>query len=159
AAAHLGTARDLAHENAYELRRHQPRAEVDPREAPELFAQRYVRVLDALRVVLQEVPRVAEDRGEHFVLRAEVVVQEPVRDACFFRDVADASCMEPLAGEHTDRRVDELLLPVGAALSQSARSIIGPPCLRSPASRSPTSRASFPARSRAASCFVSAPAS
>ena len=53
----------------------------------------------------------AEDGLEQLVLRVEVVVEEPMRDACLLGDVAYAARVVALAGKHTDRSVqDELPL-------------------------------------------------
>ena len=127
--AHLRRPRDLAHEHADQLRRHEPRAEIDPREPPQLLAERRARRLDPLRLRDEQLPRVAEDRLEHLVLRAEVVVEQPVRDARLLGDVADARRAKSLAREHPHRRVEKLLPPVG----HGARSIIRPRCPRSTA--------------------------
>ena len=49
-----------------------------------------------------------EDRLEHRVLRVEVVVEEPVRDAGLLGDVADPARVESLAREHANGGVEDL---------------------------------------------------
>ncbi len=49
-----------------------------------------------------------EDGLEHGVLRVEVVVEEPVRDAGFLGDVADAARVKALAREHANGSVEDL---------------------------------------------------
>ncbi len=44
---------------------------------------------------------------EHLVLRGEVVVQQPVRDARLLGDVADARGVEPVAREHANGGVED----------------------------------------------------
>jgi hypothetical protein len=56
----------------------------------------------------QDVPPLGEKRVQDLLLRAEVVVDEAVRDAGLVGDVSDATGVEPLAREHTHRRVQDL---------------------------------------------------
>ena len=56
----------------------------------------------------------AEDRFEHGVLRAEVVVDEAVGDAGLLRDVADARGLVALRREDAHGRVEDLPLLVPA---------------------------------------------
>ena len=52
-------------------------------------------------------PRVPEDRLEHLVLRAEVVVEQPVRDAGLLGDVTDAAVVIAAAREDPHGGVEE----------------------------------------------------
>ena len=97
AVAHLGAARHFANQDPHELWRHEPGAEVDPREPAQLLAQRHAGELDPLRVRDELRPRLAEDRLEHLVLRAEVVIEQAVGNARLLGDVADARLVEALA--------------------------------------------------------------
>ena len=65
-----------------------------------------VRVL-VREVGLEQLPRLAEDRLEHLFLRAEVVIEQPVRDARLLGDVADARGVVALAREDADGRVED----------------------------------------------------
>src|SRR6478752_381314 len=112
AIAHLGAARDLAYEHPHELRRHEPGAEVDAREAAQLLAQRHAGELDPLRVRDELRPRLAEDRLEHLVLRTEVVIEQAVSYARFLGDVADARLVEPLSRKDAHRRLQQLGPPI-----------------------------------------------
>ena len=73
----------------------------------QLLAGRLARLLDALTRSTSTVPRLAEDRLQHLVLRREVVVEEAVRDARLLGDVADARRVVALAREHTHGRVED----------------------------------------------------
>ena len=84
------------------------RAEDDRRDVAELVDGRLVGLLDALDPLEEDAPVLVEDRLEHLVLRVEVVVEEPVRDAGLLGDVADAARVEPLAREHAHGGVEEL---------------------------------------------------
>src|SRR5690348_6545106 len=90
AVLHLRAARDLAHEHAHDVGRVQPRAEEDHRDVAELLGCRLVAVLDRVDALEEHAPVLAEHGLEDFVLRREVVVEQPVRDTGLFRDVADA---------------------------------------------------------------------
>jgi hypothetical protein len=74
----------------------------------QLLDGRLVRLLDAPDPLDEDVPVLLEDRLEQDVLRVEVVVEEPVRDAGLLRDVADAARVEALAREDTDSGVKDL---------------------------------------------------
>jgi len=102
-----GAASDLAHEHADRVRRDEPRAEIDAREAAKLLAQRRPGFLDPLRVEDEAPPRLAEERLEHFVLRAEVVVEKPVRNARLLCDVAHTGCVESLPREDARSSVEQ----------------------------------------------------
>ena len=65
-------------------------------------------------------PALEEERVEHLVLGAEVVVDEPVGDARLVGDVRDAAGVEALAGEHADRRVEDQAALVGGLLRRCA---------------------------------------
>src|SRR6185437_3071763 len=53
------------------------------------------------------VPALEEERVEHLVLGAEVVVDEPVGDTGLVGDVGDAAGVEALAREHAHGRVED----------------------------------------------------
>ena len=55
----------------------------------------------------QDVPALEEERVEHLVLGAEVVVDEPVGDARLVGDVATRGGVEALAREDADRGVED----------------------------------------------------
>src|SRR5205823_14638556 len=66
-------------------------------------------------------------RLQHLVLRREVVVEQPVRDAGFLGDVADARGVEAFAREHADGRVEyqtSLLFGSGCPRSQGGRGVV-----------------------------------
>ena len=66
-----------------------------------------VPLLDAPDRLDQLAPRLAEDAPEDVLLRVEVVVEEPVRDAGLLRDVADPRGVVALPREDPHRRVQE----------------------------------------------------
>jgi hypothetical protein len=100
-------ARHLEHEHAHEVRVPLPRAQQDLGDLAQLLTRRVARLLDAFDRLDQRAPRLAEDGAEHLLLRAEVVVQEAVRDARLLGDVADAARVVPLPGEDAHRRVQK----------------------------------------------------
>ena len=55
----------------------------------------------------EQAPALEEQRVEHLVLGAEVVVDEPVGDARLVGDVRHAAGMEALAREHAHRGVED----------------------------------------------------
>ena len=57
-------------------------------------------------------PARAEDRLEHLFLRAEVVVEQAVRDTGLFGDVADARAVEAVTRKDANRRREQLPAPV-----------------------------------------------
>ena len=61
--------------------------------------------------------RLAEDAAKHFLLRREVVVEEPVRDARLLGDVADPRRVVALPRENAHGRVEKqpplVPLPIG----------------------------------------------
>ena len=87
--ASCGLRPDLAHHHRDEIGVVPPRPQQDLDDPAELLVRGAVRRLDALEARDQFAPVLAEDRLQHLVLRGEVVVQEPVRDAGLLRDVAD----------------------------------------------------------------------
>ena len=74
----------------------------------ELVDGRLVGLLDAADPLEEDVPVLVEDSLEHGVLRVEVVVEEPVRDAGLLGDVADPARVESLAREHANGGVEDL---------------------------------------------------
>ena len=105
---HAGATRDLAHEHANEVGLAPPRSQEDGRHLAELLRRRNVCLLDVANGRQQLGPRLAEDRLEHVLLRLEVVVDEPVRDARLLGDVADAGRVVALLGERPDGGVEDL---------------------------------------------------
>ena len=71
------------------------------------------------------VPALEEQRVEHLVLGAEVVVDEAVGDAGLVGDVGDAAGVEALAGEDAHRRVEDqaplVRRPIGGGLGARGR--------------------------------------
>jgi alpha-methylacyl-CoA racemase len=123
----LGTARDLAHENAYDVRLMPPRAQDDRGDMAQLVARRFAGLLDRVDALDEQAPVLAEDRLEDLVLRREVVVQQAMRDARFLGDVTDARCVEPLAREDADGCVEDqtpFLFSTGCALAQGRRRVV-----------------------------------
>src|SRR5439155_23897538 len=104
----LRASRKFRHQHPTGLRRDEPRAEIDPREASQLLAKRNARDLDPLRLADERRPRLAEDRLQRLFLRAEVVVQQAVRDARLVGDVADAGRVESLGRKYPHGRLEEL---------------------------------------------------
>ena len=97
----------LAHEHAHEVGIAPPRAQQDLRDAgqPVACASRPVSSTRA-HGVEHVAPRLAEDRLEQLFLRAEVVVEQTVRDARLFGDVTDAAGVVALAREDAHGRVE-----------------------------------------------------
>src|SRR5439155_6089429 len=87
---HLRAARDLEDEHAHEIGIARPRTQEERGNSPQLLARRLVARLDLPDRVDDLAPRVAEHRLEQRLLRLEVVVEEPVRDAGLLGDVADS---------------------------------------------------------------------
>ena len=74
----------------------------------ELVARRRIGSASTSRIDLEHhVPALEEQRVEHLVLGAEVVVDEPVGDARLVGDVRHAAGVEALAGEHAHGRVED----------------------------------------------------
>src|SRR5205823_14471657 len=103
------TARDLADEQAHEVRIVAPRAEDDLDHEPELLGSALARVLGDGDGRQEPAPLLAEDRLEHGLLRPEVVVDEAVRDAGLLRHVPDRRSLVALAREHAHRGVEDRL--------------------------------------------------
>jgi hypothetical protein len=99
--------RHLEHEHAHEVGVAPPGAKQDLRHLAQLLARRVAGLLDALDRLDQRAPGLAEDGEEHLLLRAEVVVEQPVCDACLLGDVADAARVVALAREDPHRRLEE----------------------------------------------------
>ena len=85
---HLRATRDLAHENTYDVRLMPPGPQYDRGDVAQLVLRRLAGLLDRVDALDEQAPVLAEDRLEDFVLRGEVVVQQSVRDAGLFGDVA-----------------------------------------------------------------------
>ena len=105
---HPRAARHLAYEHADEIGLAPPRPQAgspSPDGAAPLPAPRFLDVADRLQQVR---PRLAEDRLEDVLLRGEVVVDEPVRDACLLGDVADARRVVALPRERPHGGVEDL---------------------------------------------------
>ena len=63
----------------------------------------------------QQRPALGEELVQDLVLGLEVVVDEPVGDAGLVGDVGDPAGVKALAGEHADRRVEDLAALVDRA--------------------------------------------
>src|SRR6188472_942463 len=74
----------------------------------ELGTRRDLLVIGLLDRAEQQRPALAEELVEDLVLGLEVVVDEAVGDAGLVGDVGDPSRVEALAGENTDRRIEDL---------------------------------------------------
>jgi hypothetical protein len=98
---------DLAYEEAHEVGVVAPGAQDDLRHRPQLRRRRLSGLLHLANRCKQPPPRLAKNRLEHGVLRLEVVVHQPVGDACVLRDVTDAGLVIPAAREHPDRGVED----------------------------------------------------
>ena len=116
----LGAAGDLADQHAHEIGVGEPGAEEDRGEPPELVGERELRPLDALGLADELLPARAEDRLEHLLLGAEVVVEQAVRDAGLLGDVADPRPVEAVSREDANRRLEQLAAPVSPPLGQGA---------------------------------------
>ncbi len=84
-----------------------------PRDRVELLAARPVAAVHLVDRGQEQRPPLGEELVHHLVLRAEVVVDEPVGDACLVGDVGDAARVVALAREHADGRVQDLAAAVG----------------------------------------------
>src|SRR5262249_61777614 len=94
-------------EPAHEAGLTTPRAQPDLATPGEPFARRLVGLLDRAHRIEHLAPGLAEDRLEQLVLRAEVVVQQAVRDPGLLGDVSDARLVIPLPREDTHGRVED----------------------------------------------------
>ena len=103
----MRAAGDLAHEQAHEVGIVAPGAQHDLHHELELFARVVPRLFGERDGREEPPPLLAEDRLEHGVLRAEVVVDEPVGDARLAGDVADAGRLVALGGEHPNRGLED----------------------------------------------------
>ena len=124
---HLGTARDLAHEHADNVRLMSPRPQNDRGDMPQLVARRLTGLLHRVEALDEHAPVLAKDRLEDLVLRREVVVEQTVRDPGLLGDVADAGRVESLTGEHPDGCVEDqtpFLLGSSSTLAQSRRRVV-----------------------------------
>jgi len=101
----VGAARHLAHEHAHEVGIAPPRTQQDLCDASQAVACALVGLLDGANSIEHVTPGLTEDRFEQLFLGAEVVVQQAVRNTCFFRDVTDTARVVALVGEHTHGRV------------------------------------------------------
>src|SRR5581483_11547417 len=90
---------ELADHDTDDVRQVEPGAQDDRRDVTELVGGRLVGLLHARDPREQDAPVLVEDRLEHLVLRLEVVVEQPVRDAGLLGDVADPGRVESLARE------------------------------------------------------------
>ena len=73
-------------------------------------------LLDALGLQHELLPTRAEDRLEHLFLRAEVVVEQTVRDAGLLGDVPDARAVESVARKDANSRRKELPTPLAGSV-------------------------------------------
>jgi alpha-methylacyl-CoA racemase len=93
----------------------------------QLIACGLVGLLDGGDAFDQHSPVFAEDCLEHLVLRREVVIEETVRDAGLFGDVADSRGVKSLAREHANCRVENqtpFLFDSGCSLGQGRRRVV-----------------------------------
>src|SRR5581483_2478477 len=97
---------------------------------------RLARGLDGVNAFEQRRPVLAEDRLEHLILGREVVVEQAVRDARLFGDVADTGSMESLAGEDADGRLENdapfFLCRRGALDHRRLTLVLGSPPMQRP---------------------------
>jgi len=124
---HFGAARDLAHENADDVRLMSPGTKDDRSDVPQLVLSGLAGLLDRVDPLDEQAPVLAEDRLEDFVLRREVVVQQAMRDAGFLGDVADARRVKSLSREDADGCVEDqtpFLFRNGCALGQGCRRVV-----------------------------------
>ena len=112
-------------------------AEIDRRE---LLAHGHLFGIDLADQVEHHVPALQEERVEHLVLGAEVVVDEAVGDARLVRDVCHPAGVEPLAREHAHRRVEDQPALLGGGLGACLGGPpAGPPRLASGGAHGPPS--------------------
>ena len=100
-------ARDLPNHDGDERRIVAPGSQQDLRDALELLAGRLVRDLHGAKASDELAPVLDEDRPQDIVLRREVVVEEPVRDARVLCDVTDARFVVPVLREHANGSVED----------------------------------------------------
>src|SRR5581483_9194301 len=123
----LRAARNLAHDDAHDVRLAQPAAQEHLGDRAQLRGCGVVGLLDRMQPPEHLVPVLAKDRVEHLVLRLEVVVEQAVCDARLFCDVADARRVESLAREHAGGSVENetpLLLGTCRTLGQGRRRVV-----------------------------------
>ena len=118
----LGATAELADHDADDVRQVEPRAQDDRGDVAQLVGGRLVGLLHARDARLQNAPVLVEDGLENLILRLEVVVEEPVRDACLLGDVADAARVVPLPREDAHGGLEELTAFVLHALRASLQS-------------------------------------
>ena len=99
----MRAAGDLPHEQAHEIGIVAPGAKHDLHHELELLARVVARLLGEGDGREEPPPLLAEDRFEHRLLRAEVVVDEPVGDARLPGDVPDAGRLVALRRKHPHR--------------------------------------------------------
>ena len=107
----LAAPRHLAHEHAHDVRIVAPRPQDDRARLPQLLARRVVERLDRVDRPDHRAPHLAEDSFEDGVLRLEVVVDEPVGDACLLGDVAHTAGVVALLREGAHGCVEDLAAP------------------------------------------------
>jgi alpha-methylacyl-CoA racemase len=124
---HLRRARDLSHENSYDVRLMAPRTKDDRGDMAQLIVRGLAGLLHRVDPLDEQAPVLAEDRLENFVFRREVVVQQPMRHAGLLGDVADPRGVEPLSREDADGCVEDqtpFLFRTGCALGQGCRRVV-----------------------------------
>ena len=84
-----------------------------PRHRVELLPARAVAAVRLVDRRQEQRPALGEELVHHLVLRAEVVVDEPIGDARLVGDVGNAARVVALAREHPHGRVQDLAAAVG----------------------------------------------
>ena len=100
-------ARHLEDEHPHEIRIAAPGAQQDLGDLAQLLPGWVACLLDALDRLDQRPPGLTKDAPENVLLRLEVVVEQPVGDACLLCDVAHAARVVALAREDPHRCVEE----------------------------------------------------
>ena len=124
---HFRAARNLAHENAHDVRLMPPRPQHDRSDVAQLVARGLAGLLDRVDALDEQAPVLSEDRLEDFVLRREVVVQQAMGNARFLGDVPDARRMESLSRKDADGCVEDqtpFLFSTGCTLAQGRRRVV-----------------------------------
>ena len=73
----------------------------------ELLAGRLVGAFHGAKAGDELAPVLDEDRPQDVVLRREVVIEEPVRDARVLCDITDAGFVVPVLREHANGSVED----------------------------------------------------
>jgi hypothetical protein len=100
-------ARDLHDDHLHQVRLVVVGVDDEGRDEVELVARGHVLAVDLGDRVEHQLPALGEDLVEDLLLRAKVVVDEPVGDARLVGHVGHAAVVEAVAREHADAGVED----------------------------------------------------